>query len=135
MCIEWSYSYSIASGSRLNILVQAGIEFLTPNRHFHRVERILHNKVGVKLVHALGYDVNVRLGGLGEQQKLRACLRLEASEAKLGRLHDLEAAGSRRKALRRARRLQRRWQQASGNGVHSVKGAGQDEQVVAGELG
>lgn len=65
------------------------IKRFTPNRHFQLIERILCHIIRIQFVHPPYDDVNVWLVWLCEQEKLRACERLEASQAEMGGFEDL----------------------------------------------
>ena len=83
----------IHSTSHFHKSVQPTIELLTADGHLYRIERVLHNKVGVQLVYLPYHRINVRLLGLRKQQKFRPGQGLETLYAEVTRLEDFNAAG------------------------------------------
>ena len=47
------------------------IKRLTPNRHFHLIERILHHIVRIQLIYPPQYPIDIRLLRFREDQELR----------------------------------------------------------------
>ena len=82
------------SSSHLDEAVQATVELVAPNGHLDSVERVLHDVVGVQLVDFLHHDVDIGLLRLSEEKKLGARLCLEALNAEMAGLEDLDAGGA-----------------------------------------
>ena len=67
------------------------IEPLTPNRHLHLIEGILHDIVGVQLIDAAHDDLHIWLLGFREEEELGPREGLETGQAEEGRFENLEA--------------------------------------------
>lgn len=67
------------------------VKGLTPNWHFQLIERILCHIISIQFVHFPHDNIDVGLVRFREQEKLRACKRLEAREAKVGRFEYFNA--------------------------------------------
>lgn len=70
--------------------VQFPVKHLTPNGHLQLVEGILHDVVRVQLVDPPRGHIHVRLGVVSVQEELGARHGVEALQAEVLRLHDLE---------------------------------------------
>jgi hypothetical protein len=126
---------STASRLGLDETVQRHVKLMTPDWHLHRVEGILHDEIGVQLVDLAYDDLDVGLRGLRQHQELCARGRLEAVEPKVRGLEHLDAGRPHGEAPRHGvGGVQRGGRQRARDGVHAVKCAGEDEQVVAAEL-
>ena len=126
--------YKRASASRPNqISSQRPLELLHPDRHLHRVERVLHHIVSIKLIAPPHHNIRIRLLRAGEQQELDAGRCLEARQAEVARFEALDAGGGRPP---RVGLCGRSWGGVYGarDGVDTVEGSGEDERVVGGEV-
>ena len=129
-----SYPYRIASASGPDqIPSQSPLELLHPDRHLHRVERILYDVVPVQLIAPPHHDVRVRLLRAGEQQELDARRRLEARQAEVARFEALDASGGRSARVGLCGRG-RDGVYGARDGVDAVEGSGEDERIVGSEV-
>jgi len=121
---------SRASDSRPDqISSQSPLKLVHPNRHLHRVERVLHHVVSIKLIASPHHDIGVRLLRAREQQKLDTSRCLEARQAEVTRLEALNARRGWPPCVRLCGRS-RNWVDGARNGVDAVKGSGEDERIV-----
>jgi len=125
----------VSSTPHPDITIQPTVELLAPDRHLHRVERILHNKVCIKFIYSLDDNIDIRLHRFCEEQEFCACERLETRQPEVGGLEDFETRGSQGEIVGRILRdrvLGREGDgdDAAGYGVNAVKGAGEDQKVV-----
>ena len=79
--------------SALQPTAQTPIPRVDANRHLELVEGILHDEVGVAIVHAAHDILDVGGDGVGEEEEFRAGQRLEAGEAEEGGLERFDARG------------------------------------------
>ena len=98
---------------RLNISSEMSIKSLALDRHVDLVKGILHDVVGVELVHPTDDDVDVGLVRLGEEQELGAGQRLETLQPEMLRLEHLQPR-------RRPSAWRLRWVETRRYGVDSV---------------
>lgn len=83
-----------------NIAIQPSIKLLTPNRHLNSIKRILHNKVGIKLINSPDNRINIRLRRFREQQELRPRERLKACQSKVCALQNFKPGGAQGEIVR-----------------------------------
>jgi len=134
VCIVISYPYRRASTSGPNqIPSQSPLKLLHPNRHLHRVERILHHIVSIQLIAPPHHDIRIRLLRAGEQQELDARRRLEARQAEVARFEALDAGGGRPARVGLCGRS-RDGVYGARDGVDAVEGSGEDERIVGSEV-
>lgn len=89
---------------------------LTPDRHLHLIKRVLHDKVGIQLVHLPHNDIDVGLMRLREEEELGPRQGLEAGQAERLAFEDLEAG------LRIRGDVQGGWGEGFGDRVDAMKG-------------
>ena len=127
-----SYRRVSASGPD-QIPSQSPLELLHPDRHLHRVERILHHIVSIQLIASPHHNVRIRLLWAGEQQELDARRRLEARQAEVARFEALDAGGGRSPRVGLCGRS-RDGVYGARDGVDAVEGSGEDECIVGSEV-
>lgn len=112
---------------------QRPIELLHPNRHLHRVERILHHIIPIQLIAPPHHNIRIRLLRASKQQELDTRRRLKTRQAEVAGFEALDAGGGRPP---RVGLYRRRWDGVYGarDGVNAVEGAGEDERVVGSEV-
>lgn len=89
--------------SRLNVSAQMAIKGLTLDRHIDLIKGILHDIVGVQLIHPSDHDIDIRLQGFGEEEELGPRQGLKALQSEALALEHFEA---RRGLPRSTRRVQ-----------------------------
>lgn len=96
----------------LNNPRQGSLKLVHPNGHLETVERVRHDVLGIGRVDER--ELIRRVLGRCQEQELCARASLEAGSFKVGRFKRLDSAAS----------------EGARNGMHAVKGAGQDQPFV-----
>ena len=119
------------------IASQRPIELLHPNRHLHRIKRILHHKIRIHLIAPPHHHIRIRLLRAREQQELDPRRRLEARQAEVAAFETFDSGGGRFAAAGGEVGVLgwgRGGVDGAADGVDAVEGAGEDEGVVGVEL-